>query len=649
VSIGQTVGRWTREQRVLAPQQAGEQERKRDAALTLFKLPLLATACVAGVGLAGWVYLPAWWLASAVPGVLIAFPVWRWAPPGPERSLALPVTALASITLGVTWWMGPDLPSGAAWLLLALSYSALWLAYGRLIDQERDAEPAVDADALPESTVDPLEVGAHEEVTMTRFVVGPEPTARELLAPALEDWPSHAASVGLAGLAAEVASETPDVLHLLLRMSPTMTLRFVGSRLDQLEVALARSLEPFRLRPGALRIERDPMMAHAVHLYVEVRDPLARAITYPGRSADRFAEPALVAYYGDGSPMPLHLDDRHLMVAGKTGSGKSMLLALLALELARPDTVTFAIDVTKAGDSYAAVEPVLAGLARTPQEAIDMVEGLHRLRLDRQRRMAAAPLLDRHPSPGFPQVVLIVDEVTSLVPVLGGVEPLLALVREARSARITVVLGTQRVTADALGESIGLRTECDRIMLRVDEKRSSAAFFGDDLVAEGWRPDLLNPGVKGLLLAWSKESQLPRPARTYDLPVELAVQLAAQEAHSRPQLPDEDQEAMAPRSRRLRPAQPQLGAFTDVLPTDWRSEEPEPALTQRAGDVLRKMLADAGPEGCRAADLVDAAGRLPVPHRRQRASVYLWLRGNAEDAGHGRWRLRSRGEEQPCS
>src|SRR5262249_51787741 len=135
-------------------------------------------------------------------------------------------------------------------------------------------------------------------------------------------------------------------------------------------------------------------------------------------------------------------------------------------------------------------------------------------------------------SPDRPQLVLVIDELTGVIRALGGVDELNALASEARKAGITLLMATQRVTAEALGGATGLPSQCRApISLRLSRRREAAAIFGDDRVAEGWWADRLRE--RGAALVWSDgELQVPTPYGTYLVPAGDARRFA-QEASSR--------------------------------------------------------------------------------------------------------------------
>lgn len=168
---------------------------------------------------------------------------------------------------------------------------------------------------------------------------------------------------------------------------------------------------------------------------------------------------------------PLAIDLTHLIVAGATGSGKSIFLESMVLCLARldPSEVELLIIDPKAVDFLAFEDlPHLRGgrVITDPTEAVDALGKLlddelpARTNLLRQHRCVNMRELrargGKHPA----DIVLIVDEFSDLIITLSAAErsefeqDVLRLAQRARSVGIHVVLCTQRPTAEFVSGAV---------------------------------------------------------------------------------------------------------------------------------------------------------------------------------------------------
>lgn len=511
---------------------------------------------------------------------------WR-ASRGPERSVGLPVAAAGAMALTVTWALGLTWATVALDAAMTVTWAAAWMAYGPLVRRWEAA-------ARPPLVTTP---------------------------PVLRNWGEHMVALGLPGTVARVVTETADMVHLEVRLPSGRAPRDLGAKIEHLEGALSRDLEPVRLRPGSVRMERDVGRAHVVHLYVELRDPLAVRRPLPQPTAMTAAEPVTVGFDRDGGPVAVTVTGRHVMLAGRTGSGKTRALVAMVLDLARPDTLLLGVDDVDRGANLGPVESVFHRLARTHEEAAELVAGVLRAREARVDWLAARGLQEWPISPERPRIVLAIEELTGVIRALGGVEPLNAIVAEGRKAGIVLLGSTQRMQAEALGDSTGLASQCHVLLcLRVSKKEEAVAVFGSDRVADGWWPHRL--AETGEMLAWSDGERVrPTPVGTYWLTTDEAVRIAKARASHMPEPDPETAAALAPRAK-------------------------APALVvanETAEELLDRLLADAGWEGARFGDLVEAVSALPSERRRSRAWVASWLDSHAEKAGHGRWRKPAEG------
>ncbi|WP_432547941.1 FtsK/SpoIIIE domain-containing protein [Kineococcus sp. SYSU DK004] len=206
--------------------------------------------------------------------------------------------------------------------------------------------------------------------------------------------------------------------------------------------------------------------------------------------------PATRAVLGAGAGGPvvvdLAVDGPHTLVAGTTGSGKSVLLRALVASLAAqapPEAVQLVLVDYKGGAAFGALTglPHVAGLVTDLDDQLaDRVLrslGAEVRRRERLLRTAGAASLDDLPAgaaaaAGLPRLVVVVDEfrvLTQEVPEL--VDGLVRLAAVGRSLGVHLVLATQR-PAGAVSPEVRANTDL-RICLRVQD-RADAQDVVDD-------------------------------------------------------------------------------------------------------------------------------------------------------------------------
>lgn len=220
----------------------------------------------------------------------------------------------------------------------------------------------------------------------------------------------------------------------------------LGARLNKVlalkdEIALSLGVSEIRLyrEGGALR--------------VEVPRPEAAPVSFLSLLHSLPPAPPLSALLGvdvEGVPLLLRLpspDVAHILVAGATGSGKTVMLRALILSLAlrnpQRQLQIALIDPKGRGFApFAALPHLLAPIASEPAEAVALLRRLVTEMERRDRERIATPAL-----------LLVVDEVADLRQAAGSeVETLLArLTQRGREAGIHVVLATQRPAAAVVG------------------------------------------------------------------------------------------------------------------------------------------------------------------------------------------------------
>jgi S-DNA-T family DNA segregation ATPase FtsK/SpoIIIE len=173
--------------------------------------------------------------------------------------------------------------------------------------------------------------------------------------------------------------------------------------------------------------------------------------------------PPITAILGlgeDGTPLLIRLpspDVAHILVAGTTGSGKTVLLQTMILSLAmiNPPSDLALVLVDPKAHAFRPFDrlphlprPVVCDTS----DAIETLGGLVRLM---ERRRAATAYLPTQAG-GFPHVVVFVDEFADLLMVGGDPvrRALTRLTQRGREAGIHVVAATQKPTSAVLGPLI---------------------------------------------------------------------------------------------------------------------------------------------------------------------------------------------------
>jgi len=237
---------------------------------------------------------------------------------------------------------------------------------------------------------------------------------------------------------------------------------------EELAAALGASTCRVSRRGAAVAVEvprDDPRPVRLLPLFrqLEVEDaPSTSGQGIPSKTA-------ILGLADDGAPLLIRLpspDVAHILVAGTTGSGKTMLLQAMILSLAmanpapsasfqeRDDGLALVL-VDPKGHAFSPFEglphltrPVIRGA----EEVAEALQSLVRL-MERQGGRAATTGGGQSPlSPG-PTVAVFIDELADLLMVGGkGVQHLLTrLTQRGREAGIHIVAATQKPTSAILG------------------------------------------------------------------------------------------------------------------------------------------------------------------------------------------------------
>jgi S-DNA-T family DNA segregation ATPase FtsK/SpoIIIE len=236
----------------------------------------------------------------------------------------------------------------------------------------------------------------------------------------------------------------------------------VGAKISKIrnlseELAAAMDVAECRVsrRGAAVAVEiprDDPQPVRLIPLYNQLTGQPT------GQPTNQSPIPPVTAILGlaeDGAPLLIRLpspDVAHILVAGTTGSGKTMLLQTMILSLAMTNPAGSLLSANGSRLNMVLIDPKghafglfegLPHLARgVIRDAEEMAEALQSL----------VRLMERRNGPA-PRVVVVIDELADLL-MMGGKavqEPLTRLTQRGREAGIHIIAATQKPTSAVLG------------------------------------------------------------------------------------------------------------------------------------------------------------------------------------------------------
>lgn len=181
-----------------------------------------------------------------------------------------------------------------------------------------------------------------------------------------------------------------------------------------------------------------------------------------------------------GRVVTLGLSDHapHFLVAGTTGSGKSVALRSMVTQLARNGDRLILID-GKFGEGLRGLDHlpnVIGPLATATDEARGALAWAV---AEMQRRYEQADQTSA-------RIVVVIDEVQELATDAAIVEMIRRIAAQGRAARVSVILATQHPTNEAFGDATIKRNVTGRIALRVSDYKASEVAIGQNTPRADW-------------------------------------------------------------------------------------------------------------------------------------------------------------------
>jgi S-DNA-T family DNA segregation ATPase FtsK/SpoIIIE len=197
----------------------------------------------------------------------------------------------------------------------------------------------------------------------------------------------------------------------------------------------------------------------------------------------------VIAQRMDGTDLRLCLLGVHVVVIGVPGSGKSITLRALAnVVSACTDAIVW--DLDPAGNGLDILDGAVARKERDPAGIEHALATAVSYAEARPGMLSPLDMGDAwQPSHDYPAVIVFVDEYTRLTERAKNLA--VELLRTGRKARITLVLAASEATSDALGAAIAESVAVK--ILHPCRHHDIRLVLGQGMIAEGWRPDRLNP------------------------------------------------------------------------------------------------------------------------------------------------------------
>lgn len=226
--------------------------------------------------------------------------------------------------------------------------------------------------------------------------------------------------------------------------------------------------------------------------------------------------------------------DERLLVAGTSGSGKSVALRVLMAEaLAKPHAALVILDLKRA---EGALWRHTARVENEPEGVQDVIDELIAEMKERETLMEARGIDLWEPTHERPNITVAVDEGAELMAeVPDSVGGLRSLARRARAAGIRLWWATQKPTMTGSGPGLDSQIAgqlTTQVCLAVAGSKEARVVLGEDATGKGWHAEDLEKGGWALVRVQG-EDRAPDPVRVWFMEKEHVKALPAREAWRR--------------------------------------------------------------------------------------------------------------------
>lgn len=175
-----------------------------------------------------------------------------------------------------------------------------------------------------------------------------------------------------------------------------------------------------------------------------------------------------------GSPIIVDLNSiPNLLVAGATGSGKSMLLHSIILSLLANKNLVYLVDPKMVEFSYYKEYEGVVEIHHDADKTLQLIKDLNLIMEDRFRLLKSMGLRHAKEAPNIKPIVLIIDEWADMISHCKDMEKHISmLAQKGRAAGISIVLATQRPSSKVVSGLIKANF-IGRVCMRVSSATDS--------------------------------------------------------------------------------------------------------------------------------------------------------------------------------
>lgn len=304
----------------------------------------------------------------------------------------------------------------------------------------------------------------------------------------ITNWTAFASAGQIQGFKIRGITYNPWSVAVSVKLRPGKTVsQFTTNRLEVLESAFCQY--GGEIMSGTARVERVKRSAIMATLRFMTHDPHAEPISPPegtGSSIDDI----VTGLFETGEKIVFKLVNT--VVGGTTGAGKSTLISVVIRALARIPTVAIVgIDLKPGAPELGKWEPVMHALAKTPEEAHDLLNKLQAGFEHRGQVMSANRWRKWRVTRSEPFIVLIVDETQEArqARLMKKLESIAGMIRAYGGCTI---MATQYPIGPNVSGTIKANSP-QRIGFHVEDDVADRVIFGSRATKQGWRSSVLCP------------------------------------------------------------------------------------------------------------------------------------------------------------